>query len=180
MAPWIRGQHLYRRVPFFFKYNPDYFIPSKNVGKQNAKCSSLLSKKSKTGNPGDVEEIGYLLVVPCLGFFNKQNSSVLTNLNEVKRQQQKRGMENFFQLQHKLWGSQSLKKERDFFTKSLQRAQHYEKGWNLVFNSSPGRMDHSFSFHSSFPQGPWDYSPFGRRREFGCPYSYPWPILIQK
>lgn len=31
----------------------------------------LLSKKSKTSNAGDAEEIGYLLVVRCLGFFYK-------------------------------------------------------------------------------------------------------------
>lgn len=49
----------------------------------------ILSKKTKISNAGDAEEMGYIWVVCHLAFFfYKWNSSVLTNLNEVKRQQE--------------------------------------------------------------------------------------------
>lgn len=59
LAPFTWGQHIHTTVSFFFKHNPD-FIPSKDDGKLNTKCSALLllSKKSKTSNTGGTEETG--------------------------------------------------------------------------------------------------------------------------
>lgn len=71
----------------------------------------ILSKKTKISNAGDAEEMGYIWVVCHLAFFFLQVKLICLNQFEWSKKAT-RGMENFFQLQHKLQGSKGLRKKK--------------------------------------------------------------------
>lgn len=93
----------------------------------------ILSNQTGTSNAGTAEEIGYILWVCCLAFFFLLLQVKRICLNQFKwskKAKTERGMENFFQLQHKQWKSKDLTKKTILLGTSLQKTQRRDKEKN--------------------------------------------------
>lgn len=148
------------RGRIFFSINPSLTKFHQGITENRTQGAvPILSSKTRTSNAGAAEEIGYILWVCCLAFFLLLQVELIC-LNQFKwskKAKTERGMENFSQLQHKLWKSKN--KENHFVRyKFIENSALWQRKKLLL---TLLQVEWMFLFHShELPSEPWGQLSF--------------------